>query len=299
MGNKKGQFLMSAKVRSYSSKMIRMLGNRLIALSQRILNKRSRLVVKGDERSLYLTSSKDLFWLNKTGYIDRTIIEKGVFEPQSTEVTKRLVKQGNLVLDIGANIGYYSVMLSKLVGKSGKVIAFEPTEHFRKTLRMNLDANNITNVEVIDIGLSDKDQKLEIDIGPSSATLHSPLGFDSIESKEVINLTTLDSFVQKHNILQIDFIKIDVDGHEPFFFEGAWKSLNKYNPIVLLEVSHLHYLEAGFTAWDFYDLLKKNKYRIYHEEQFVEMKTKEDFLRNCANFAYSTNIIISRRELLI
>lgn len=256
-------------------------------------------MVKGDERSLYLTSSKDLFWLNKTGYIDRTIIEKGVFEPQSTEVTKRLVKQGNLVLDIGANIGYYSVMLSKLVGKSGKVIAFEPTEHFRKTLRMNLDANNITNVEVIDIGLSDKDQKLEIDIGPSSATLHSPLGFDSIESKEVINLTTLDSFVQKHNILQIDFIKIDVDGHEPFFFEGAWKSLNKYNPIVLLEVSHLHYLEAGFTAWDFYDLLKKNKYRIYHEEQFVEMKTKEDFLRNCANFAYSTNIIISRRELLI
>jgi FkbM family methyltransferase len=290
---------MSAKIRLYSSIMLRKLGNLLIALSQRILNKRSRLVAKGDERSLYLTSSKDLFWLNKTGYIDQTIIEKGEFEPQSTEAIKRLVKQGNLVLDIGANIGYYSVKLSKLVGNSGKVIAFEPTEHFRKTLRMNLDANNITNVEVINIGLSDKEQKLEIDIGPSSATLHSPLGFDDIESKEVINLTTLDSFVQKHNIPKIDFIKIDVDGHEPFFFEGAWKSLNIYDPIVLLEVSHLHYLEAGFTAWDFYDSLKRNKYRIYHEDQFVEMKTKEDFLRSCANFAYSSNIIISRRELLI
>lgn len=290
---------MIARIRILSSKIIRIIGELLIVLSQKILCKRSKLVIKGDERSLYLTKSKDFFWLNETGYIDQNIIKTGIFEPQSTEAVKRLVKKGDIVLDIGANIGYYCIILSKLVGNEGKVIAFEPTEHFGKILKMNLEANEVTNVEVVNIGLSDKEQQLEIDIGPSSATLHSPLGYDIIEAKEVIKLTTLDNFVQQHDIKKIDFIKIDVDGHEPYFFKGAWKALDKFDPIILLEVSHLHYLEAGFTAWDFYNLLKRKNFKIYYEDQFDEIKTKEDFLRRCANFAFSTNIVISRRELEI
>jgi len=258
----------------------------------------SRLIKKGSDRSLYRTRCGDLYWLSSKGYVDRCIIDFGIFEPSSTKVVKSLVKEGNIVLDVGANIGYYSVILSKLVGKQGKVICFEPTDRFGKVLRQNIEANNLQNIELIKSGLSDKAQELDIQICEDSATLHLS-GNNVPESSEKIKLITLDSFLKDHPLPRIDFIKIDVDGHEPLFLSGAENTLNKYEPIILLEVSHPHYLSAGYTAWDFYDMLKDKRYYIYFEDGLVEIKSKEDFLVKCGNFAYSANVVISRKRLLV
>jgi FkbM family methyltransferase len=254
------------------------------------------MLQKGSDRSLYRTRFGDLFWLNSTGYVDECIINSGVFEPLSSQAVKRLVRPGDTVLDVGANIGYYSVLFSKLVGDQGKVICFEPTRHYGKVLEMNIRANNLDNVEINKIGLSDKLQELEIWIGPSSASLHVP-GNQKLKSSEIIKLVTLDSFIEEHPLPKIDFIKIDVDGHEPLFFEGAWKTLDRYEPTVLLEVSHPHYLNAGYTAWRFYDLLKDRGYFIYYEDGLVEINSQEDFLIKCGNFAYSANIVIAKKKL--
>lgn len=259
---------------------------------------RSCVVNKGTDRSLYKTKFGDYYWLNSTGYVDECIINTGVFEPSSTEVVKKLVRPGDVVLDVGANIGYYSVLLSKLVGDQGKVICFEPTKHFGKVLDMNISANNLNNVEIINCGLSDKRQELEIHIGQSSATLHVP-GNQKSNLSERISLITLDEFLEEYPLSKVDFIKIDVDGHEPLFFEGAWKTLDVYDPIVLLEVSHPHYLSSGFTAWGFYDTLKKKGYHIYSEDGLVEVKSLEDFLLKCGNFAYSANVVIAKHKLVL
>jgi FkbM family methyltransferase len=292
-----GDIHVKTSARNMLSILFGKIGNVSTTLSENILHRKSRLIKKGDERNLYQTSSKKLFWLNNTGHIDQEIIRRGIFEPKSTEIAQTLVKEGDVVLDIGANIGYYTVLFSKLVGKNGKVFAFEPTTHFLDILQRNLDANGVSNVEIVKCGLSNKKHTMEIGIGPSSATLHPAPGFDRVDKREIIDLTTLDIFTGNRNLPKIDFIKIDVDGHEPFFFQGAWDSLDKYEPVVLLELSHLHYLKAGFTAWDFYDLLKERGYFIFHEDNLEEMTRKEDFLRRCANFAYSTNIVICKRKL--
>ncbi len=279
-------------------KLLRFIGNCFIYLS-RISERldRSRLVKKGVGRDLYETKFNDLFWLNKTGWVDQCIIKTGVFEEHSTRIARRFIRAGDMVLDVGANIGYYSVIFSKIVGERGKVIAFEPTEHFGKVLRMNTEANGLNNVEIFKIGLSNKRQKLNIQIGDSSATLHVP-GKIPLNAEEMIELVTLDEFVESHKPSKIDFIKVDVDGHEPAFLEGAWRTLEKYDPTVLMEISHMHYFEAGYTAWDFYEILKKKKFRIYSEEDLAEIKTKEDFLIKCGNFNCSANIIISKKELV-
>jgi len=254
------------------------------------------MVEKGSDRSLYKTVFGNLYWLNSTGCIDRSIIDTGVFESWSTQVVRRLVRSGDIVLDVGANIGYYSVLLSKLVGNQGKVICFEPTEHYGKVLEMNIGVNGLENVEINRIGLSDKQQEMEIYIGQSSATLHVP-GNHKLSSSEKIKLVTLDSFLEEYPLPKIDFIKIDVDGHEPFFLEGAWKTLDKYGPTVLLEINHLNYISAEQTAWDFYNLLKDKGYHIYSEEGLAEINCLEDFLIKCGNFAYSANILISRKKI--
>lgn len=286
------------KFRDYAARVLKQIGECALIIAEELCCEKAKLIEHGEPRSLYrLPAGYDL-WLNSTGYIDKQIISKGQFEPASTRAIERLVKKGDVVIDVGANIGYYTVWLSKLVGASGKVIAFEPTRHFGDVLRRNIEANRLSNVEIVNFGLSNKSQGLLIDIGPSSATLHSPAGFDAIVGQENILLITLDEFVKQSPPGKIDFIKMDIDGHEPLFFEGAWDALEQYSPIVIFEVSHLHYLEAGVSAWDFYDLVCSKGYKFFYEEDFTEIVSREDFLRRCANFAHSSNVLITKQNLL-
>lgn len=258
---------------------------------------RSLIVKKGQDRDLYKTRFNELYWLDKNNYLDQCLIKDGYFEKHSTNATLQLVKKGDIVFDIGANIGYYSVLLAKLVGPKGRVLAFEPTNYFSQVLKKNLEANNATNnVEIFNFGLSEKEQDLEIHIDGPSATLHDST-VDPHAKNEMIKLVPLDNFIKQYNLKRLDFIKIDVDGHEPFFFLGSEKTLEKFDPIILMEISHLHYLRAGFTAWDFYDFLKTKNYKIYHEDKLTEINSKEDFLIKCGNFAYSSNIVITRKNL--
>jgi FkbM family methyltransferase len=279
------------------SKTIARVCNLLTRFNRYIQQNPSLLLHKDMPRSLYKTPTGDLFWLNQTGYLDTSLISEGVFEKTSTELLPSLVHNNDVVLDIGANIGYYTVILSKLIGDTGIVYAFEPTLHFRNVLKKNLNENNIKNVVVLPYGLSNQSQQLEIDIGPSSATIHSPLGYDQVICKELIKLITLEEFVKNNNITKIDFIKIDVDGHEPLFFEAAWSVLDRFSPIILAEISHLHYLEAGTTAWDFYRKVRDHGYFIYNENTLKIMDTETKFLRQCANFDKTTNIIMSKKLL--
>lgn len=289
---------MVRKTLALISAVLKKIGNLLLVLSRWLHGKAtcSQLVQKGDERNLYETKSGAFFWLNSTGYVDRCIMESGVFEPLSTQVVQQLVKPGDIVLDVGANIGYYTVMLSRLVGEQGKVICFEPTSHYGRVLEKNIQANGLQNVETVRVGLSDKAQELEIQIGEHSATLHVP-GNKKLNFSEKIQLLPLDVYLDDHPLARIDFIKIDVDGHEPLFLAGAKETLNRHEPVILLEISHLHYLNAGYMAWEFYDLLKNEGYYIYHENGLTELDSLEDFLKKCGNFAYSANIVLSKRRL--
>jgi FkbM family methyltransferase len=278
---------------------LRKTGSVILNASQLLENsskKNTTLVRKGPEnRDLYLTKEGHYFWLDKKVYLDRCIIDSGVFEPTSTALVKKIVKKGDVVLDIGANIGYYSVLLSKIVGEKGKILCFEPTSCYQKTLNLNLSANKISNVEVYRFGLSDEKKKLTIYIGECSATMH-PAGNNSTGVTEEIELLTLDEFIMDSNLKRIDFIKIDVDGHEPLFFNGAWRTLDQYDPIILLEISHLHYKKAGFTAWDFYESITKRGYLIY-DDNLSLIHSEDEFLIKCGNFAYSSNIVISKRKI--
>ena len=256
----------------------------------------SVLVKEGSERSLYKTRFGDLFWLNVCSCIDQGIVQTGLWEPEATEAVRKIVKKGDVAIDVGANIGYFSVILSKIVGPEGRVYAFEPTTKYHEILKRNLKANGIANCEISRLGLSNKRQALEVVENEASATIHVPEGMP-LGPKETIILVTLDDFVREHQLKKIDFIKIDVDGHEPLIFEGAWDTLDKYTPIILTEISQLHFLEAGITAWDFYAQLKNRGYRLYSQAGLSEIENRSAFLIECGNYAYSSNVIISKKGL--
>jgi len=269
--------------------------NKKSLIDPNVVNRQAELIKSEHGLNLYKTIYNDYFWLNPNKYLDREIINQSLFEPYSTALIKKLIKKGDVVLDVGANIGYYTVIMSKLVGNIGKVYAFEPTKYYGDILLRNLKENDINNCEVQFYGLSSHDQKLEISIGESSATLHWTADTAPRE-KEQITLISLDKFVHDSGIKKIDFIKIDVDGHEPEFLKGA-TILNELRPIILLEVNHENYLKAGVTAWDFYDNIKQQNYFIYSEKTLREYRTLREFLLECGNFTFSANIILSKDVL--
>lgn len=256
----------------------------------------SKLLRSNGDLGLYLTHDGLYFWLDPSRYLHNNIIQKGVFEPLGTELTRNLVKPGDTVFDIGANIGYYTILFSKIVGPKGRVIAFEPTHFYRNILDKNVRQNQADNVEIIPYGLSDHMDHREIAIGNSSATMHWSEEIPP-SSCEIIQLKSLDTTIEDLNINSLAFIKVDIDGHEPFFLRGALKTIKLYSPVILMEISHENYLESGITAWNFYHELKEIGFNIYSEKtrkQYCDLKT---FLKECGNFAYSANIILSLEDI--
>lgn len=281
---------MYSKVVFNIGRLIRKTGNYIISLSQKenVVNN-SKIKIFGNERNLYKTRFNDLFWLNQSGYIDQCIIKDGTFEEVSSQLVKQIVRKGDFVLDVGANIGYYSVICSKLVGNKGKIFCIEPTKHYYNILNMNLEANELNNVLVYNIGLSNKEDQLEIKIGDSSATLHSP-GTELILNTELIELTTLDAFIERNRIERINFIKIDIDGHEPFFFEGAKKFFKTNKPIMMVEFSNQSLYLAGTDVLNLKKQIEMFGYVLYSEKTKREFNNIMEFLIECGNFQISANV---------
>jgi len=95
------------------------------------------------------------------------------YEEFETEVTKKIVNDGDVVLDIGANIGYYTLIFAKLVGKNGKVYAFEPEPNNLAILKKNIEINGYKNIEVIDKVVSNKNGTVKLYISEQNKGHHS------------------------------------------------------------------------------------------------------------------------------
>jgi len=251
-----------------------------------------RCVRKGTDRHLYETRDGRRYWLDPRNSLDSEIIQTGEFEAQSTALVRALVRAGDVVLDVGANVGYYTVLLSKLVGPKGRVIAFEPTAKYRTIASRNLAENRIENAQLFPQGLSNREEERTIHLGSSSATLHWVNPTPSSEN-ETIDLRRLDGLVSQLDLERLDFVKVDVDGHEPAFLEGAWTTLDRFRPMVLLEVAHFNYLMAGVDALSFYTMLKERGLYVYSERDWREYPNPQAFLLECGNTTHSANVLLS------
>lgn len=145
--------------------------------------------------------------------------------------------------DIGANIGYYTLLLSGLVGQSGRVIAVEPAPRFLSRLDANLALNDVRNVKVERVCLSDKVQNLTVFASETTASVFDRNNGPVVEATSVAS-TTLDAYCDSESISRIDFMKIDVDGHEPFVIRGAERTIARHRPLMTMEI-HPHVLAQG------------------------------------------------------
>ena len=260
-----------------------------------------RLAIARSDRGIVEVRRQGLRWqLDLTQYLDRAIYVKGRFEHRATRLVDKLVGKGMRVLDVGANFGYYTTILGDRVGPSGKVWAFEPTDHFGRRIAWHLDANHLTEwVEVFPFGLSDADSEAEISILESTATLHPvPHGQSSNEqiTTEHIRLRSLDEMAEQHGIDGADFVKVDIDGHEPKFLEGGTEFLKRHLPMLMIEFNQGHLTIAGTDVWALRAQLEEFGYRLFSERTRRPYDSEDEFAADCAGPSASVNVWAVRRD---
>jgi len=157
--------------------------------------------------------------------IDGSIISNSVWEPRSTAIFNRFVKPGDTVVDVGANIGWYTLLASRLVGPTGRVLAFEPTEAMN-LLRKHLKMNGIRNVGTYRVAL-----------GATEGVVKEALNYSwpptlSDRKVPVAPVESLDDL----KFERLDFLKLDTDGYEADILQGAQETLVRLKPKLLVEI---------------------------------------------------------------
>jgi len=230
-----------------------------------------------------------LLWrLDLDRYLDREIEQHGCFETRTTDIVRQWVRPGMKILDVGANIGYFTTVLADLVGPTGHVWAFEPTRKYGDRIQWHLDANALADrATLLPFGLSDCEQQCSIDIVDCSASLHLWQGGETA-GRETIRLRRLDDVAAELNLPAVDFIKIDIDGHEPFFLKGAQKYLRQHHPAMLMEFAWQHLETAGTDIWGLKSQLENLGYELYSELTLQRIQSNAQFAAEVGDQTHSS-----------
>lgn len=178
-------------------------------------------------------------------------------------ILKQNIYQGNTVLDIGANIGYYTLIMSKLVGSTGKVYAFEPEPKNFEILKKNIELNKLDNVILEQKALSDIDGVTYLELSKDSG--QHRLSDHGVKVESI----TLDSYFQGG---EIDFIKMDAEGSEYKIFKGMKNALKNKN---LKIVTEFYYKLLDNPAAFFYDL--EDRFKLYDIRNNMKSVDKKEF----------------------
>jgi len=197
-------------------------------------------------------------------YISGDLVRDRIWEPFETKVFCRLCKQGDFVVDIGANIGWYSVIASRLVGVSGKVVAFEPDPTNLQILKKNV-AISAKGAEVVvhNLALADCKSSHELFLSPNNLGDHRLFDDGTGRDVVVVGVDTLDRFFGG-GARRPTLVKSDTQGSEAKILNGAAKLFAEgWRPVLILEFWPYGLTNSGDAPLLFFQQLASLGYDIY------------------------------------
>ncbi len=190
------------------------------------------------------------------------------FEMNERRFLNAFLRPGDVFVDVGANIGLYTLIAAHIVGGSGRVYAFEPCSETYQRLLSNVHLNQITNVACHELALSDSTANLNLNVSQDGYdawnSLAKPIAGSSFASK-TIETVKLDTFVEENNLAgRLTMIKIDVEGWEGRVLEGGFKTLSQLDaPILQVEFTEQAARTAGSSCEKLYRDLAQLGYRMF------------------------------------
>jgi FkbM family methyltransferase len=190
------------------------------------------------------------------------------FELNERIFVQRYLKRGDTFVDVGANIGLFTLIGARCVGAPGRVYALEPTDATYARLIQNVGHNQLTNVQCMNVALSDVDEALmmitSLDGYAAWNSLAQPTAGTHFRQEQVQGLT-LDTFVAQEGLAgRIHLIKIDIEGWEFYMLKGGQATLGCADaPDLLVEFTEVNARAAGVTGTAVYELLEAFGYKLY------------------------------------
>ena len=204
--------------------------------------------IEGFDKRLYYERSQHLTFLFR---------KKIAYEVNIWNNIKSLIKKGDLVFDIGGNIGQYAMRFSEVIGKEGRVISFEPDFKNFSFLQFNSNINGCKNIQCLNIGLGGKSETVEFFRDTETGGRMGSFGREFVQDKfkgftDLVEVQTFDNMVQKYG--NPNFVKIDVEGFEYNVLKGI-KDFSR-NTKFLVEVRER-------TKNDVFDVFATNNFRCF------------------------------------
>jgi FkbM family methyltransferase len=216
---------------------------------------------------------------------------RGIHNEEEAMMVRNNIKKDEIVVDLGAHIGYYSLMMAKLVGKNGKVFAFEPEPRNLELLYKNIEVNLYKNVKVIPKAVSDIDGECSLFVGQESFganKIFKPKKTDTQKFEEIKTKTIrLDDYFEELGFLKkISFIKMDIEGSEVRALQGM-KNILEFNENlkIFTEINRDALEDSNSNFRDMLEFLKNYDFKFYisdkkeHEWDKVEIDDFEELLK--------------------
>lgn len=239
-------------------------------------------------------------WLNPHDLgIARELLGAGEYEKYEIELFRASVKPGMVLLDVGANIGIYSLAAAQQTCDRASIFAFEPEPSVMAMLRDNIQLNGYRSIIPIDKALADKRQVLKLNVDKANFGKHSLVVTSSADLQIEIQAMTVDEFVREHNLARVDLIKLDVEGAEGMVFAGAMHTIARFGPVIFMEYTPDWLVRAGTDTRQLFAGLERLGYRVdlidtrEHRLRRVDYAELER-LRMSTKWTFQANLILSR-----
>lgn len=240
---------------------------RIPGLRYRYMHQIKKWIDVNPEKEIHIkVINKIKMFLTLKDWVQQHLFIYGYYELAESGFWINLVKNKKVIFDIGANVGYFSLLaLKNISNESGLIYAFEPVSHTFDRAKYNIELNKFKNINLYKIALTDKKGKLEINVGDeknwgmSSINKHNYLSGKT----EIADAETVDGFIEKNKITALNLVKIDVEGSEFLVLKGMINSLSELRPIILIEVLDINLNTASTTKEQVFGFLLERNYKAY------------------------------------
>ncbi len=236
---------------------------------------------------------------NLTTGMNTTVFFLGEYEKSPTKIVLSLLKSGDVCLDAGANFGWYTTLFYKHCGAAGAVHAFEPVPMSFEELRRNYKLMGAPkNVFINNLALGERCGEITINLFPNQPTGHASVsrhGKDDFVSFQC-KMITLDSYLEKNNLEQVDFVKLDIEGAEMMFFKGAEKLFKQtMPPIWLIEMALEQTRNFGYLPNDLINFMRERAAYDFYKVNEIKATLKK--IEGFSSEDIGANVVCIPREL--